>query len=169
MALVLLLLLYYRWMWTPSRLLLYEFVWLQCQLLSLVLLLCEIEVPFPDLLLLCIWVTCFCHLFVNPVTVSKSHRQLLFSFLWMQFMALCCISWNMETQARPHISALISALPSLTVGHSSLSVHLGLAVILMGSFCGAVHVELLCCCCPPEAFFQHCLVCQTLIQHSWMY
>lgn len=50
--------------------------------------------------------------FVNPVTVSKSHRQLLLSFLWIQFMALCCISWNMETQAGPNISAVVSALPS---------------------------------------------------------
>lgn len=97
----------------------------------------------------CLFQTCcyfafesfICRLFVNPVTVPKSHRQLLLSFLWIHFISLCCISWNMESQARPHISALISAaLPSLTMGHSSLSVYLGLADILMSSFCGEVHV-----------------------------
>lgn len=96
--------------------------------------------------------------------------QLLLSFLWIQFMALCCISWNMETQARPHILVLISALPSVTVGHPSLLVRLGLAVILMSSFCGEVHVELLlcCCCCPQKVFFLHFSVCQTLIHHPQM-
>lgn len=90
--------------------------------------------------------------------------QLLLSFLCLQFMALCCISWNMETQARPHISALISALFSVVVGHSSLLVCLGLAVIL-SSFFGEAHVHLLCCCHPQKAFFQHCLVCEALIHH----
>lgn len=114
-------------MWTPPLLLLYEFVWLQCQLLSLALLYCEIEVPFPDMLLLCIWVTCFC-LWVQSQCPSLTDS----CFSLFSGCSPCCISWNRETQAWPHISAL----PSLTVGHSSLISTLGLAVILMSLFWG---------------------------------
>lgn len=169
MALVLLLLLYYRWTWTPS-LHLYEFVWLQCQVLSLVVFLCcEIEVPFPDLLLLCIWVTCICCLFVNqsqcPSLTDNCFSLFSGYSLWLSPASLRIL----ETQTRSPISALISAFPSLTVGHSSLSVHLGLAVILMSSFCGEVHVELQCCCCPQKPFFHHCPVRQASVHHPQLY
>lgn len=105
----------------------------------------------------------------HSVQVSQTSCFSLFSGYSLWLFAASLGIWRLKLE--PHILVLISALPSVTVGHPSLLVRLGLAVILMSSFCGEVHVELLlcCCCCPQKVFFLHFSVCQTLIHHPQMH
>lgn len=123
----------------------------------------------------CLFQTCCCFAFESHASVCESSHSAQVSQTAASLFSLGAVYCSLlhllefgDSSLTPHLSTDLRSSLSNCGSLFPIST-LGLAVILMSSFWGEAHVQLLCCCCLQKAFFQRCLVCQALNFHPQVY